>query len=123
MHRQGVQALRDPDGVSAVKFASAFPDAKAWFRRLAGRSHCSTLNGFFSSLEYVGRPELFSMFACLFGNPSLRVRPAWLLENLQPLRRKMMACYSFAWSYGGPGAMRQRPHRGVWAFGGLSARD
>ena len=94
MHRQGVQALRDPDGVSTVKFASAFTDAKAWFRRLAGRSHCSTLNGFFSSLEYVGRPELFSMFACLFGNPSLRVRPAWLLGNLQPLRRKMMACYS-----------------------------
>jgi len=94
MHRHRVRALRDPDGVSTVAFARAFPDSKAWFRRLAGRSQCLTLKGFFSSLEYVGRPEFFSMFACLFGNAAFRVCPAWMLENRLALRRKMMACYS-----------------------------
>ena len=94
MHRDGVQALRNPDGVTPAAFARAFPDSEAWFRKLEVRGQCSILQDFFSNLEYAGRPEFFSMFACLLGNAALRVRPAWLLKHCLALRRKMLACYS-----------------------------
>ena len=76
MAREGVEHLSGAASVTRVSFASAGPDQKGWFSRLGTRKSGPSLQSFFDDIGYRGRPELFSMFSCLFG--SMQVSPAWL---------------------------------------------
>ena len=91
MSRAGVKALGRTGSVTVASFAQAFPDSKAWFRKLAIKGKTSTLRAFFTSLKYDGRPEFFSMFACLLGNATLWVKPSWLRRHSKLLQAAMKA--------------------------------
>ena len=91
MSRAGVRALGRTGDVTVASFAQAFPDSKAWFRKLAIKGNTSTLRAFFTSLKYDGRPEFFSMFACLLGNATLWVKPSWLRKHSKLLQAAMKA--------------------------------
>ena len=92
MHRDGIRSLTGAEDVTLAVFSRAFPDSKAWFGVLAKRGGQGSLQCFFDHLEYRGRPEFFSMFACLVGNSALHVNPEWLLQQCSPLRQAMKAC-------------------------------
>lgn len=51
---------------SISRFSRMFPDESNWIRRLAAEVHAEYAGELFSKLQYVGPPELFSMFACLY---------------------------------------------------------
>ena len=70
MSRAGVRALGRTDAITVSNFSKAFPDSKAWFDKLVSKGESPTLRAFFAALKYDGRPEWFSMFACLLGNGS-----------------------------------------------------
>ena len=103
MHRAGVRALRGAGDVRVASFAQAFPDSKAWFSRLKAKGQNSTLRAFFKSLNYVGRPEFFSMFACLLGNRDLHMPPAWFRKHRRALRAEMALTMSKNGFMGVPG--------------------
>ncbi len=89
MHRAGVTRLRGEAEIALPYFARPFPDSKQWFTRLRTRGQHRTLGEFFSSLGYDGRPELFSMFACLLLNREVVVNTEWLQSVACKLRRTM----------------------------------
>ena len=91
MSRAGVRALRGTDAITVASFSKAFPDSKAWFDKLSCKGESPTLHAFFASLKYDGRPEFFSMFACLLGNHKLWVQPKWLRKNSKALQDAMQA--------------------------------
>ena len=91
MHRAGVRVLRGAGDVSLAHFAQAFPDSKAWFSKLTVRGEHSSLQAFMESLNYTGRPEFFSMFACLLGNAQLCKRADWFAKHCRALRAEMQA--------------------------------
>lgn len=91
MNRAGVRALGRTDAITVASFARAFPDSKAWFRKLAFKGQFPTLRAFFKAVKYDGRPEFFSMFACLLGNSALSVQPTWLQKHRQSLQGAMHA--------------------------------
>jgi hypothetical protein len=94
MHRAGVTRLRGEGDITLQEFTRAFPDSKHWFYRLRTRGQHSTLRAFFASLGYNGRPELFSMFACLLLNREVVVNTEWLQAASCKLRRTMRALQS-----------------------------
>ena len=83
MHREGVARLTGAGHVSAEAFATVCPDSKQWFQRLMGTALDVPLSQFFRDVGYDGRPELFSMYACVLGHASLRV---WLLKHKADLK-------------------------------------
>jgi hypothetical protein len=89
MHRAGVSRLRGEHDIRLSEFAVTFPDANGWCTRLRSRGQYSTLGAFFASLGYDGRPELFSMFACLLLTTDMQVNPGWLQSSATQLRRAM----------------------------------
>lgn len=91
MHRAGVRVLRGAGDVSLASFARAFPDSKAWFGKLAVRGRQSSLKHFFQALNYTGRPEFFSMHACILGHALMNKTPAWFKKRCRALRREMEA--------------------------------
>ena len=91
MSRAGVKALGRTGSITVASFSQAFPDSKAWFEKLAIKGNKSSLSDFFASLKYDGRPEFFSMFACLLGNATLWVKPSWLRKHSKSLQAAMKA--------------------------------
>ena len=89
MSRAGVKALGCTYVVTVSSFARAFPDSKAWFGALIAKGNSATLRSFFANLKYDGRPEFFSMFACLLGNQALWVQPTWLKKHRRSLKSAM----------------------------------
>ena len=91
MSRAGVRALGGTDAITVASFSQAFPDSKAWFKKLISPGQFSSLRAFFAALQYKGRPDFFSMFACLLGNAAFRVQPAWLRKHSRALQGVMQA--------------------------------
>ena len=91
MSRAGVRALGRTDAITVASFSQAFPDSKAWFEKLMCKGESPTLRAFFANLKYDGRPEFFSMHACLLGNYKLWVQPKWLRKNSKALQDAMLA--------------------------------
>ena len=89
MHVGGVRQLGGLAGVSPSDFACSFPDSNNWFDTLRRPGMCDSLQSFFSYVEYDGRPELFSMFACLLLTSSMRHNPSWFKAHSRALRRSM----------------------------------
>ena len=96
MARAGVWRLVGAKHIRVQEFCRAFPDQGGWFRKLCNNRTCrdplsETLQDFFDSLNYDGRPELFSMHACLLMSPEMRkVNPEWLKHYSDELRQAMM---------------------------------
>ena len=88
MSREGVERLGGQDRISIQDFATAFPDERQWFARLAP-SPTDTVKDFLSSMDYTGRPELWSMFACLLLTRSMWWNPDWFDYHVARLRRAM----------------------------------
>ena len=70
MHVNGVSALRGRD-VAAVDFAATCPDQKQWIVRFASARDGAvrqrpTLAHTLQSVGYKGRPEYFTMSACVY---------------------------------------------------------
>ena len=63
--------LRLDKNCTVLEFMTAFPDQRHWGQRFA-RSCCAskaaTIDALFQAVRYDGPPELFSMFARLFGD-------------------------------------------------------
>ena len=93
MSRSGVQRLRGAGRMKVCDFMTAFPDQSHWLRRLS-LTRDGSLAALFASLNYDGRPELFSMFACLLLCKAMRVSPAWLKANTRKLRMAMCSLRS-----------------------------
>ena len=87
MHRAGVGRLGGLD-TSVAEFATAFPDERQWFMRLSS-SPTQSVREFLSSLDYTGRPELFSMFSCLLLTKSSLLSPTWFEYHARVLRQAM----------------------------------
>lgn len=88
MSREGVEKLGGQGGISVREFATAFPDERQWFMRLAAHPH-TTVKDFLSSMEYNGRPEMWSMFACLLLTRRMWRNPDWFAYHARELRRRM----------------------------------
>ena len=90
---EGVSALRGCD-VLAEDFAVTCPDQKRWLTRYAGtriggvRSR-ATLAHTMRSVGYSGRPEHFTMYACVYN--MVRCSAQWLQIHAEPLRRVQQA--------------------------------
>ena len=83
MRSAGVPCLQLAEDCTTKDFATLFPDQKRWILRLAGRTPIRNISGVLKACGYVGPPELFSMFGCLFGDSDLvlalqRLPPDWL---------------------------------------------
>ena len=91
MASEGVLQLTGVRGVTVRDFGAAFPDSKGWFERLCS-SWDMPLSSFFQFLGYTGRPEFFSMFACLLLTRTLQVNPAWALHVQGKLQHSMDEC-------------------------------
>ena len=86
MAQEGVSGLSGADAIGWEEFATAFPDSRAWFPRLAARrSEHWTLKEYFDNLGYTGKPEFFSAMACLLLGKGMHVNPDWLLHRQQDL--------------------------------------
>lgn len=84
MRKNRVRRLRVSANMAVSEFASLFPDQRGWITALAGT--CKTVTQLFKSLQYDGPPELFSLYACLFGDKQLvqqlqHLGDSWLLEH------------------------------------------
>ena len=94
MARAGIQKLRGIDDLSVLEFKAAFPDQGGWFTKLGeyGNNESRTVNlgDFLRSLDYDGRPEFFSMFACVLLCKCMRVSPAWLALHAHELTDAML---------------------------------
>ena len=96
MAAQGVPELRDCSKIGVLEFAQAFPDQTAWFPRLNARTttkrqSTKTLGDFFQDLGYDGRPEFFSLFACILMCPEVRsVNEKWLSHHREQLSAAMV---------------------------------
>ena len=94
MARAGIQKLRGIDELSVLEFAAAFPDQGCWFTKLGeysnNESRTVNLGDFLRSLDYDGRPEFFSMFACVLLCKCMRVSPAWLALHARELTDAML---------------------------------
>ena len=87
MHRAGVHRLLGSREVTVEEFAVAFPDSCQWLRVLPLRSSDCTLQTLFETLEYDGRPELFSFWTCLLLTRDCRMAPSWFDENVQAISK------------------------------------
>jgi len=85
-----ISRLSGAENIDAKFFASAFPDQRCWVRALS-TNRCATLADFVDGLGYDGRPELLTMFLCLFLAKPMQVSPAWLLAHRTRLRRSMVS--------------------------------
>ena len=85
MRRAGLKRLTGADRISVENFARAFPDEKSWFTLLSG-SHTDTLHKFFEDLNYSGRPEFWSMFACLLLTRAMWRNPDWYVNHKHELK-------------------------------------
>lgn len=89
MHVEGVSALRGCD-VLAEDFATTCPDQKLWISRFAGTvRQRPTLANMLRSVGYTGRPEYFSMYACVYGMVRCTVR--WLQDHEKELQEAQQA--------------------------------
>lgn len=79
MHAAGVKRLRASEQVLAADFARSCPDQKTWLERL-GVSRRGTRNPTLAQslaiVAYTGRPEYFTMYACVYG--AIRASKEWL---------------------------------------------
>ena len=91
MHRNGVTRLSGSRGVTVTEFAVAFPDACSWFQILPTSDSSSCLQMFLQSLEYDGRPELFSFWACLLLTAACRQGPTWYAQHAGAIARMRKA--------------------------------
>ena len=100
MHAKGVSALRGCD-VAAVDFATTCPDQKRWIVRFAGARDGAvrgspTLAHTLQSVGYTGRPEYFTMYACVYA--MVRRSVLWLEAHeaeLQGAQRAFLEEHSF----------------------------
>ena len=88
MHVKGISELRGCD-VAAVDFAATCPDQKQWIARFAAARdgavrRSPTLAHTLQSVGYVGRPEYFTMYACVFA--MVRRSVQWLEAHESELR-------------------------------------
>lgn len=86
---EGVSALRGCD-VLAEDFASTCPDQKHWISRFAstrvgGVRSRPTLAHTLRSVGYSGRPEYFTMYACVYG--MVRRSVQWLQDHEEELQK------------------------------------
>ena len=86
MHREGVARLTGANHVTAEAFAMVCPDSKQWFQQLRGTASDMPLSKFFQDVGYDGRPEMFSMYACVLGHASLQVSMGWLVKQEADLK-------------------------------------
>ena len=90
MSAEGVSALRGCD-VLVEDFATTCPDQKKWLMRYAGGCRVDnmrqkpTLAYTLRSVGYSGRPEYFTMFACVYN--MMRCSPQWLQDHAEELRQ------------------------------------
>ena len=93
MFAEGVSALRGCD-VLAEDFAVTCPDQKKWLVRFAGtrvggtRSR-PTLSHTLQSIGYDGRPEYFTMYACVYN--MARRSAQWLQRHAEELQEERRA--------------------------------
>lgn len=92
MARAGIKKLRGIDQIRVQELSQAFPDQSSWFAKLGEYADMSRVNlgDFFRGLGFDGRPEFFSMFACLLLCKSMRVRPEWMAAHARELSGAMM---------------------------------
>ena len=87
MAAQGVEQLTGVHAMTVGDFSAAFPDSKGWYLWLGSRD--MPLGQFFALLGYTGRPEFFSMFACLLLTAGMQVNPSWTRHFEGDLKRCM----------------------------------
>ena len=105
MRREGLQRLTGTERMSGTHMQSMFPDQKDRVKKLSGGRLTRKLDDIFSSAQYDGAPELFTMWACLFNDRVIGATPlAWLQEHREVLVR---AFTSYCKKHGFP------PHPGV----------
>ncbi len=76
MRHAGVRRLRMA-GMTAAQFQSMFSDQGAWIKRATSRAGVKSA---LESLGYDGPPELYSMWACMFHDPSCHMHTGVLSE-------------------------------------------
>ena len=81
MARDRVVGLSGASRLTRDSFARACPDSKQWFTKLSRSSGSQGLRAFFNEVGYAGKPEMFSMYACVLLNDRMHVNPSWLEEN------------------------------------------
>ena len=98
MRVAGITSLSNSGRITPRSFAELFPDQNGWI--CAWGEHHSDIKSLFHELSYTGPPELFSMYACLFGDESVMHTPVETLaqnENrLRVMREAYMASYGLA---------------------------
>ena len=91
MHRAGVARLSGCRGVSVADFSAAFPDACQWWQILPKWNEVdSDLESFFKNLDYDGRPEFFTFWACLLLTRLSRKSPEWFRRSASKIRQHRM---------------------------------
>ena len=89
MHRAAVPRLSGCRGVSVADFSAAFPDACQRLQSLP-KTEDMDLASFFKSLEYDGRPELFSFWTCLLLTKLARKSPEWFERRGADIQKHML---------------------------------
>ena len=88
MFAEGVSALRGCD-VLAEDFAVTCPDQKKWLARFACIRGRLTLSHTLHSVGYDGRPEYFTMYACVYN--MVRRSAQWLQRHAEELQEERRA--------------------------------
>ena len=89
MRHAGVRRLRMA-GMTAAQFQSMFPDQGAWIKHATSRAGVKSA---LESLGYDGPPELYSMYACMFHDPSCHMHTDVLSEVKIVQARGLIKCY------------------------------
>ena len=89
MGAEDIEALQGASDITVRDFAQAFPDQRAWLRRLP-RWPGMTLQDLFDDLGYDGRPECFSMYTCLLLTRGMRKTPQWYQKHGRRLTELML---------------------------------
>lgn len=97
MRVAGITSL-DVGKVSLEEFSSLFPDQNKWIQVMAGKH--TGVESFFREMDYKGPAELFSMYACLFGDEVVQRTPLQVMrkhvDQLCSIKEAYAACFGMS---------------------------
>jgi hypothetical protein len=79
MRAAGISSLKVDSSMSAAEFAALLPDQSQWITALAGPG--GSLQNAMRACAYNGPLELFSMYACLFGDQAVLRQPLSFFQD------------------------------------------